>query len=258
MSDAVRLTHDGPVATITLARPDKLNALDAGMIAALADAAARIDADPALRAAIITGEGKGFCAGGDIAAWGGLAPLEMWRTWTRAGHRAFDALARLRVPLVAALNGHALGGGLELAGTADIRVAEAQAKFGLPETGIAMVPGWSGTQRLVRRFGAGVVRRLALTGEIVTADRALALGLVDEVVASGEALGRARDIAARIAARGPAATAIAKQLINAAEGEGDEAATLEGLAGALAAFTEDGAEGVASFRGKRAPGYTGR
>lgn len=258
MSDGVRLAVDGAVATITLARPQKLNALDAGMIAALADAAARIDADPAVRAAVLTGEGKGFCAGGDIAAWGELPALEMWRSWTRAGHRAFDALARLRVPLVAALNGHALGGGLELAGTADIRIAEAQAKLGLPETGIAMVPGWSGTQRLVRRFGAGVVRRLALTGEIVTADRALALGLVDEVVATGEALARAREIAGRIAARGPAATAIAKQLINAAEGEGDEAATLEGLAGALAAFTEDGAEGVASFREKRAPDYRGR
>lgn len=258
MSDAVRLAVEGAVATITLARSEKLNALDAAMIAALADAAAQIDADPAVRAAIITGEGKGFCAGGDIAAWGGLPPIEMWRTWTRAGHRAFDALARLRVPLIAALNGHALGGGLELAGTADIRVAEAQAKFGLPETGIAMVPGWSGTQRLVRRFGAGVVRRLALTGEIVTAERALALGLVDEVTATGEALARAREIAGRIAARGPAATAIAKQLINAAEGEGDEAATLEGLAGALAASTEDGAEGVASFREKRAPDYRGR
>ena len=81
----------------------------------------------------------------------------MWRSWTRAGHRAFDALARLRVPLIAVLSGHALGGGLELAGCADFRIAETQAKFGLPETGIAMVPGWSGTQRLVRRFGAGVV-----------------------------------------------------------------------------------------------------
>ncbi len=258
MSDAVRLALDGAVAVITLARPDKLNALDAGMIAALADAAARVDADPGVRVAILTGEGKGFCAGGDIAAWGGLEPLEMWRSWTRAGHRAFDALARLRVPLVAAINGHALGGGLELAGTADIRIAETQAKFGLPETGIAMVPGWSGTQRLVRRFGAGVVRRLALTGDIVTAERALALGLVDEVVPTGEALARAREIAARIAARGPTATAVAKQLINAAEGEGDEAATLEGLAGALAAFTEDGREGVASFREKRPAEYRNR
>lgn len=258
MTDPVRLTIDGEVAIVTLARAQKLNALDSAMIAALADAAARIDGEAGVRAAILTGEGKGFCAGGDIAAWGELPPLEMWRSWTRAGHRAFDALARLRVPLVAALNGHALGGGLELAGTADIRIAERQAKFGLPETGIAMVPGWSGTQRLVRRFGSGVVRRLALTGEIVTAERALALGLVDEVVDTGQALARAREIAAMVAARGPVANAIAKQLVNAAEGEGDAAATLEGLAGALAGFTEDGAEGVASFRGKRPPAYRNR
>ncbi len=188
MTDAVRLILDGEVAIITLARAEKLNALDGAMIAALADAAARIDGETGIRAAILTGEGKGFCAGGDIAAWGELPALEMWRSWTRSGHRAFDALARLRVPLIAALNGHALGGGLELAGTADIRIAERQAKFGLPETGIAMVPGWSGTQRLVRRFGSQVIRRLALTGEIVTAERALALGLVDEVVETGHAL----------------------------------------------------------------------
>lgn len=258
MSDAIRLTIEGAVATITLARPEKLNALDRAMIDALAAAATRIDDDASVRAAIIVGEGKGFCAGGDIAAWGALPPIEMWRTWTRAGHRAFDALARLRVPLIAVLSGHALGGGLELAGTADIRIAEQQVKLGLPETGIAMVPGWSGTQRLVRRFGSQVIRRLALTGEILTADKALALGLVDEVVATGEALVRARAMAATIAGRGPAATAVAKQLINAAEGEGDEAATLEGLAGSLAAYTEDGAEGVASFREKRPPAYRNR
>lgn len=258
MSDAIRLVIDGPLATITLARAEKLNALDAGMIASLGEAAAAIEAAADVRAAIIHGEGKAFCAGGDIVAWGGLPAIEMWRSWTRAGHRAFDALARLRVPLIAALSGHALGGGLELAGCADLRIAEPQAKLGLPETGIAMVPGFSGTQRLVRRFGAATVRRLALTGEIVTAERALALGIVDEVVATGEALARARTLAETIARRGPAATAMAKQLINAAEGEGDVAATLEGLAGSLAAFTEDGAEGVASFREKRPPQYQNR
>jgi enoyl-CoA hydratase len=258
MRDGVRLAIDGPVARITLARPEKLNALSAAMIRALADAATAIEAAPGIRAAIITGEGKAFCAGGDIADWGALPPLEMWRSWTRAGHRAFDALARLRVPLIAALNGHALGGGLELAGTADIRIAETQGRFGLPETGIAMVPGWSGTQRLVRRFGSGVVRRLALTGEIVTAERALALGLIDEVVETGGALARAEAFAAQIAKRGPVAVAIAKQLVNAAEGEGDASATFEGLAGALAAFTEDGAEGVASFREKREARYADR
>lgn len=256
MSDAVRLAVEGPVATITLARPEKLNALDAAMIATLGECAARIEANIAIRAAIITGEGRAFCAGGDIAAWGGLPPLEMWRSWVRTGHRVFDGLARLRVPLIAALSGHALGGGLELAGTADLRIAEPQAKLGLPETGIAMVPGWSGTQRLVRRFGAATVRRLAFTGELVQGEKAMAMGLVDELVGQGEALSRARELALAIAGRGPVAVSITKQLVNAAEGEEDASATFEALAGALAAFTRDGAEGVASFREKRPPRFT--
>jgi enoyl-CoA hydratase/carnithine racemase len=257
MSEFVRLTLDGEIATITLARPQKLNALDADMIAELQAYADAIDRDGAVRCALIVGEGKAFCAGGDVAAWGALPAIEMWRSWTRAGHRAFDALARLRVPLIAVLSGHALGGGLELAGTADFRIAEPQAKLGLPETGIAMVPGWSGTQRLVRRFGSRVIKRLALTGEIVDAARALELGLVDELVPTGEAMGRATTLVRAIAARGPVAVAMTKQLINAAEGEEGEAA-IESIAGALAAFTLDGTEGVASFREKRPPRFVGR
>lgn len=149
-----------------------------------------------------------------------------------------------------------LGGGLELAATADLQIGEEGAKFGLPETSIGMVPGWSGTQRLVRRFGSSVVRRLSLAGEIVTADRALAWGVVDEVVAKGESLATARAWAGRIAQRGPVAVTVAKQLINAAEGE-DMPATLEILAGALVSTTDDCREGVASFREKRAPSFRG-
>ena len=167
VSAFVDLRFEGPLARLTLKRADKLNALDRAMIDALADAARAIDASPDARVAILSGEGKAFCAGGDIAAWGGLPPLEMWRDWTRAGHRAFEALARLRVPLIAALTGHAFGGGLELAAVADIRIAESGIKLGLPEIGLGMAPGWSGTQRLVRRFGASVVRRMALTGRDV-------------------------------------------------------------------------------------------
>ncbi len=257
MSDAIHLSKEAGVARITLARPAKLNVLDAAMIAALVSAADAIEADGDVRVAILTGEGKAFCAGGDIAAWGGLEPLDMWRNWVPAGHRAFDRLARLRMPLIAVLNGHALGGGLELAATADFRIAEEQARLGMPETGIGMVPGWSGTQRLVRRFGAGVVRRLALSGAIVGAPEAERLGLVDEVVPQGQGLARAQELAAAVAARGPVAVAIAKQLINAAEGE-ETAAAIEAIAGALTSYTDDLKEGVASFREKRAPTFSNR
>jgi enoyl-CoA hydratase/carnithine racemase len=257
LSPFVELTFEGPIARLTLKRADKLNALDRAMIDSLADAARAIEASSETRAAILSGEGKAFSAGGDIAAWGGLPPLEMWRDWTRAGHRAFEALARLRVPLVAALTGHAFGGGLELAAVADMRIAESGIKLGLPESGLGMAPGWSGTQRLVRRFGASVVRRMALAGVMFSAEQGLALGLVDEVTAKGEAIARANAIAADIARRGPLAVQMVKAMINAAEGE-DRDAPIEGFAGALTAFTEDLAEGVAAFRGKRSPTFAGR
>jgi enoyl-CoA hydratase len=257
VSAFVELAFDGSLARLTLKRADKLNALDRAMVEALAAAARDIEAAPGARVAILSGEGKAFCAGGDIAAWGGLPPLEMWRDWTRAGHRAFEALARLRVPLIAALTGHAFGGGLELAAVADIRIAESGIKLGLPESGLGMAPGWSGTQRLVRRFGASVVRRMALAGRIFTAEEGLPLGLVDEVTAKGAAAERAEAIAADIALRGPLAVQMIKSMINVAEGE-DRDAPIEGLAGALTAFTEDLAEGVAAFRGKRPPTFAGR
>ena len=212
-----------------------------------------------MRVAILTGEGKAFCAGGDIAAWGALTPA---RDGPRLGaDRAIassTALARLKVPLIAALNGHALGGGLELAATADIRICEPHAKLGLPETGIGMVPGWSGTQRLVTRFGARAVRRLALTGEIVDGR-----GGAGAWASSTRSWSRARrspapwPLAAKVRTRGPVANTIAKQLINAAEGE-DVPATMEILAGALVSYTDDLKEGVAGFREKRPPVFGGR
>jgi len=257
VSPFVELKVEGACAKLTLKRPDKLNALDRPMIDALLEAARAIEAAAQVRVAILSGEGKAFCAGGDIAAWSGLPPLEMWRDWTRAGHRAFEALARLRVPLIVVLTGHAFGGGLELAAVGDIRIAESGIKLGLPESGLGMAPGWSGTQRLVRRFGSSAVRRMALTGAMVSAEQGLSLGLVDEVVAKGEGLSRGGMVAEEVAKRGPLAVQMVKAMINAAEGE-DPDAPIEGLAGALTAYTADLAEGVAAFRGKRAPVFGGR
>ncbi|MBI2717642.1 MAG: enoyl-CoA hydratase/isomerase family protein [Rhizobiales bacterium] len=252
LSDArVKLEFDGTLAVITLARPEKLNALDRAMVAALAEAADKIEHQSELRVAILTGEGgKAFSAGGDIAAWADEPAVAFHRHWIRDGHRAFDALARLRVPLIAVLNGAALGGGLELAATADFRIAESQARIALPETTLGMVPGWSGTQRLVRRFGPQTVRRMSLGAEVFSASEALALGLVDKVVEPGHGMGEARAYAARIAALGPIAVETAKLMINAAEQE-ETSAAIESLAGGLVARTGDLREGVAAFRQKR-------
>ena len=249
----IRLVVDGQLAVITLSRPEKLNALDYDMILALERAAHLVDAMRDVRVAIITGEGeKSFCAGGDIEAWSSWSPQDFGLAWVRHGHRAFDALARLRQPLIAALNGHTLGGGLELAATADFRIAEEHVKLGAPETGLGIIPGWSGTHRTVRRFGSQTVRRMALLGEIFTAEQGLALGLVDQVAPRGQSMAAAKAMAERLAARGPAATQATKMLINAVEGEEVERA-LEALAGIAAAGSADLKEGVAAFKEKRKP-----
>ena len=251
----VAVTVEDRIATITINRADKLNALDFEMILALERVAHRIDADENIRVAIITGSGeKSFCAGGDIAAWSGLSPEQFALQWIRQGHRAFDALARLRQPLIAALNGHTLGGGLELAITADLRVAEEHVKLGLPETGLGILPGWSGTQRAVRRFGAQTVRRMSLFGEVLTAEQALALGIVDRVVPKGQSLAAAKAIAHAILQRGGLATQAAKMLINAAEGEEHERA-LETLGSLAVAGSAELKEGVAAFKEKRKPKF---
>ena len=140
----------------------------------------------------------------------------------------FDRWARLRQPVIAMLNGIAFGGGLELAACADLRVAEAHARLGLPEARIGIIPGWSGTQRLVRRVGPSTVKRLAFTGEPVDAEEALRLGLVDYLCPTGEGMAFARTLAATIAERAPIAVQTAKQLVNAAEGE-ERAAAFEAM-----------------------------
>jgi enoyl-CoA hydratase len=246
----------GGVARLTIRRAEKLNALDAEMIDALIPLCRQVERAGAF-ALVLTGDGeKSFCAGGDIAAWSGWSPEAFGRHWVRDGHAAFDALARLSCPVIAVLNGHCLGGGLELAACADVRIAEAHVKLGQPEAGLGIIPGWSGTQRAVRRFGAQAVRRMALMGEVFTADQALALGLVDEVVAKGEGLAAADRLVERLRARSPRAIELTKMMINAAEGEERER-IVEALAGTIAAASPELAEGLAAFRDKRKPKFTG-
>lgn len=257
--EQVRLAVEGAVAVITLARPEKLNALTFAMLERLASIADELERSETVRVALLTGEGpKAFCAGADIAEWGELSPLAFGRRWLREGHRIFDRLARLRQPLIAVLNGMALGGGLELAATADLRLAEAHVRIGLPETRVGVLPGWSGTQRLVRRVGPAAVKRLIFLGDPIDADEALRLGFVDLLYPTGEAMTAARTMALKIAERAPVPIGLAKQLVNAAEGEEEPSAILESLAGAFTATTEDVREGTGAFKEKRAPRFVGR
>ncbi|WP_349435421.1 enoyl-CoA hydratase/isomerase family protein [Pararhizobium sp. A13] len=257
MPDArIKIEIDDAIAVLTVARPEKLNAFDIDMLKALSAACDTVEADANVRVVILTGEGKAFSAGGDINAWGAMSPNEFGHQWVRFGHRVFERLATLRMPVIAAMNGHALGGGLELAAAADIRIAEVQIKIGLPETGLGMVPGWSGTQRLVKRFGAQVVRRMVLGGEMFTAEEARAVGLVDAVAETGRVMAVAKDYAGRIAKRGPAALEICKLMIASANGE-DNGTAVEALGSMLAAKTGDMKEGVAAFAGKRPAQFKG-
>lgn len=259
MSDVlVKHTREGAVATVTLARPAKLNALTSGMLDALEVAARAIESDDAVRVVVLAAEGeKAFCVGADIHEWSALTPLDMWRRWIRRGHQVFDQWARLPQPVIVAINGHAFGGGLELAITGDIRVAVDAAQFALPEASIGTCPGWAGTHRLVKLIGASRAKYLALSGRRMDAAQALTAGLVHEVVPASALRTHVQALAQDMARQAPVSLQLTKQMVNAAMGEGN-AEVLDGFAGAIAAYTEDGKEGVRSFRDKRAPQYHGR
>lgn len=259
MSDALtQIERAGEVCIVTLNREPKLNTLTPDMLSALEAHARAIEADRDIRVVILTGAGsRAFCVGADINQWAALEALDMWRQWVRRGHQVFDQWARLRQPVIAALNGHAFGGGLELAICADIRIASTTAQYALPEASIATCPGWSGSQRMVRLLGGSQTKYLALSGQRLNATQALQAGLVHEVVEPAALMARAKALAADMATKAPISLQLTKQLVNAATGE-DRDAVLEAMAGALAASTQDAAEGIASFQEKRKPAYRGR
>lgn len=253
MSDLLLHIDDG-IACLTINRPERLNALTAEMLDTLQLRCREIERTPDVHVVILRGEGRAFCAGGDINAWASHAPEQFARHWIRDGHLALDCLARLRQPVIAVLDGDVFGGGLELAACADYRIAEAHIRIGQPEPALGIIPGWSGTQRAVRRFGAQPVRRMALFGDVFSAQDAAAMGLVDKVAETGAGLDTARTLARTLRHRGPVATELAKMLINAAEGEERER-VLEALAGQIAAAHPHLNHGLASFRAREKPDY---
>jgi enoyl-CoA hydratase len=253
----ILLEREQTVVTLTLNRPDKLNAIDGAMLEALDEALSRLEADQKCRAVILTGAGRAFSAGADIKEWTALTPQEFGPSWGLRGHRLFDRLAALAPPVIAAINGIAFGGGLEMALCADIRIAAEGARLGLPEVTIGAIPGWGGTQRLPRLVGSGRARQMILTGQPIDAHRAEAYGLVTEVVAADALVGRALELAQQIAANAPLAVQAAKRLIDAALPT-SPAATLEVSASMASGATEDAREGRSSFLERRPPRYRGR
>jgi enoyl-CoA hydratase/carnithine racemase len=176
----------------------------------------------------------------------------MWRRWIRDGHRVLERLAHLRQPTIAAINGYAFGGGLELALAADIRIGADSAAFALPETKIGTLPGWAGTKRLPEAIGPARAKQMIFSGSRIDAATAERWGLVNEVIALEGLMDRCRLLASEIAANAPVSVQLATAIIS-----GDEAAA-EAFAGALAAGTEDRREGIVAFREKRSPRFTGQ
>jgi len=253
---SVDLIRHGRIAELRLDNPGRMNAFAAGMLAQLARHLELIGQDAALAAVMLTAAGdRAFCTGADINGWGDLGPAEFARHWVRDGHRVFDRLARLGKPTIAVLNGHAFGGGLELAAACDLRVMATGASLALPEAGIGIVPGWSGTQRLMRLMPEAMVKEMALFGQRIGADRALACGFVSAVGDDPRALALA--LLDRALSLSPRAVEISKAMIHAAQDE-DRGAMVEALGSAAIAASADRDEGVAAFRDKRKPQFSGQ
>jgi enoyl-CoA hydratase len=254
-NDPVLLSIDNLIATITLNRGDKLNALTPAMLARLEAIAAELEQNRDVRVVLLTGHGRAFCVGADIYAWSALEPLQMWRQWIRDGHRVFDRIAHLPQPVIAVLNGYTFGGGLELALAADLRLAAEGIQLALPEVTLGTIPGWAGTQRLPALIGAARAKQMIFTGQRVDASTAEGWGLVNEVIPAEGLLDRAREIAESIARNAPVAVQLSKQLVDGASHNG---ATLEALASGLTAYTDDLQEGLAAFRERRPPNFQGK
>ena len=249
----IRLERDGAVAHLVLDRTDKLNALTLAMLGELDGHCRELELDRSVRAVVLrSASSRAFCAGADVHEWSALGAERMWREWIAQGHRVFARFAALPMPSVAAVDGMAFGGGLELALCCDLRVASRAARFALPEVKIGIVPGWGGPARLAALIGTSRTKQMALTGTPVDAAVALQWGLVNEVV--DDALLRANALAGEIAAGPRVAVQVTKQLIDAATA-GAAPAVLDALAAGFVSGTDDLAEGVAAFREKRSPRF---
>ena len=253
------LDRDGATAVVTINRPSVLNALDTATLDELRRAVLEIRHDPDVRAAIITGAGeKAFAAGADIKELAVQRPAEGKERALRGQH-VFDLIENLGKPVIAAINGFALGGGCELAMACTLRIAADTARLGQPEINLGIAPGYGGTQRLPRLVGKGVALDLLLTGRQIRAGEALQIGLVNRVVPAAQLMVEARAWASELAAKAPlAAQYILEAVTRGLEMPLDKGQFLEATLFGLSASTDDMREGTAAFLEKRAPVFKGR
>jgi enoyl-CoA hydratase len=248
----------GAIGILTINRPEKLNALSNVLISELRALLADIESDDELRVLILTGAGdKAFVAGADI---GELVERDarLGRKVSRERQDVFSRLENLPVPSIAAINGYALGGGLELALACSIRICSERAQFGAPEVKLGIIPGDGGTQRLPRLVGKGKAMEMILTGDFIDAQEAFRIGLVNRVVPHENLLETTMELAKKIASRPPLAVKYAKEAVNQSEGGSESGYALESYLHALTCTTEDKKEGVSAFLEKRKGEFKGK
>lgn len=255
----IELEQRDNIAVVTINRPDKLNALNAATVAEVRAAFESLRAREEVRAVILTGVGeKAFIAGADIVELSQMTPLTGTQV-SRAGQETLRIVETMPVPVIAAINGFALGGGLEFALACHIRIASENAKLGLPEVKLGIIPGYGGTFRLPRVVGRGRALELMLTGEMINAQEAYRIGLVNQVVAQANLMETAEAMARKISANGPVAVALAIQAVdNSYHATTEDAQRLEANMFGLLASTADMREGMSAFLEKRAANFEGK
>lgn len=259
MFETILFEVDGPIAVLTVNRPDKRNAVTNAVVEEIDQALDRVEADPDLRVLILTGAGeKAFVAGADIGELDRRDTI-LGRTETRRRQEVYTRIEQLDIPSIAAINGWALGTGLELTLVCTLRVASSKARMGQPEVKLGIIPGAGGTYRLPRLVGMGRAMEMILTGEPVTAEEALSMGLVNRVVPPENLMEEVRALAEMIVARPKLAVQYAKEaVLRCVEGSLIEGLAHESYLHALSCGTRDKKEGVAAFLEKREPKFTGR
>lgn len=250
-------TIENYIALITIQRPEALNALNDELVYEISIAIGLAEADVDVRALIITGTGRAFIAGADIGNLSNLSDVYMSREASLSGQELMNSIAALPFPTIAAINGFALGGGLELALACDLRIASSQARLGLPEVGLGLIPGYGGTQRLPRLIGLGRAMDLILTGRHVTADEAFQLGLVNRV--ADDALQAAKELAQLTLKNAPIALGLAKEaMVRGLDVTLSQGLEIEADMFGMVATTEDMQEGTSAFLEKRKAEFKGK